>query len=122
MKKIINKIDEKLIFLYSFIITIVASNTNLVFGATDLINNPVTNGFKELLKDGLKVIMLIATVALPFFIALYQFKKKASDDEMEGKQYDKKTKAVIICYIIIMSASLIVAILAHYFKISGTPV
>ena len=41
---------------------------------------------------------------------------------MEGKQYDKKTKAVILCYIAIMSASIIVKVVSHYFKIGGTAV
>ena len=41
---------------------------------------------------------------------------------MEGKQYDKKTKAVILCYIAIISASIIVKVVSHYFKIGGTAV
>lgn len=121
MKKIVNKINDKILFLYTLIFSIVSLNINTVL-ATDLMNNPITEGLKQLLQDGSKVIMLIATVATPFFIALYQFKKKASDDEMEGKQYDKKTKNVIICYIFIMSASVIVSIISHYFKIGGTSV
>lgn len=121
MIKFIKKINSKILFLYTMIFSIVTLNVNTIF-ATDLMNNPITEGAKQMLQDGSKVVMLLATVATPFFIALYQFKKKASDDEMEGKQYDKKTKAVIFCYIIIMSASVIVGIVAHYFKIGGTAV
>ncbi len=119
MIKFIKKFNEKLIFLYTIIVSIIILNTNVAF-ATDLINNPITEGAKKMLQDGLKLVMILATLATPFFIALFQFKKKASDDEMEGKQYDKKTKAVIFCYIIIMSASVIVSIVASYFNISAS--
>lgn len=121
MTKFIKKINDKVVFLYTIIFSIITLNINTVF-ATDLMNNPITQGAKQMLQDASKVVMLLATVATPFFIALYQFKKKASDDEMEGKQYDKKTKAVILCYILIMSAGVIVNVVAYYFKIGGTAV
>lgn len=121
MTKFIKKINDKVVFLYAMVFSIITLNINTVF-ATDLMNNPITQGFKQMLTDALNVLMGLASVAATFFIVLYQFKKKISDDEMEGKQYDKKTKGVILCYIIIMSASIIVKIVAHYFKINGTAV
>lgn len=121
MTKFIKKINDKVVSFYTLVVSMIVIKTNLVF-ATDLMNNPITQGFKQMFQDALNVLMLLATVATPFFIGLYQFKKKASDDEMEGKQYDKKTKAVILCYIAIMSAGVIVKVIAHYFKLGGTAV
>lgn len=121
MTKFIKKINDKVVSFYALVVSMIVMKTNLVF-ATDLMKNPITQGAKQMLQDASKVVMLLATVATPFFIALYQFKKKASDDEMEGKQYDKKTKAVILCYILIMSAGVIVNVVTHYFKIGGTAV
>ncbi|MDE6182221.1 MAG: hypothetical protein K2F59_03350, partial [Eubacteriales bacterium] len=104
---------------FMFILILLSGNS--VFANT-LINNPITNGAKKMLQDASTVLMTLATLAAPVCIGFFQFKKKFSDDEMEGKQYDKKTKAVIVAYIIIMSASVIISIVSNYFKTGGTSV
>lgn len=123
IKNLSNKINrvfiEKKFYIYGFIFFFALINSNIAF-ANDLLNNPITEGLKKMLQDGLKLLMILSTLAAPVFIAFYQFKKKISDDEMEGKQYDKKTKAVIVCYVLIMTASIIISIVSGYFKISAS--
>ena len=115
IKKFIKNINEKAVLMNYFILSFILLNVNSVF-ANDLMNNPITQGAQKMLQDGLNLIMLLSTGALAFLIAFYQFKKKFSDDEMEEKQCNKKTKAVIFAYVIIMSARLFVTIINHYFK------
>ena len=120
IKKFIKNINEKAVLMNCFILSFILLNVNSVF-ANDLMNNPITQGAQKMLQDALNVIMGLSTLALPFLIAFYQFKKKFSDDEMEEKQYNKKTKAVIFAYVIIMSSSLFATVINYYFK-TGTSV
>lgn len=122
MRNIIKKVNDKVILFYSFLIIITMLNTNVVFAAPDLLNNPITKGVQKLLEDGVNLLMIIATGALPFLIGFYALKKKFCDDEMEGKQYIKKIKVVIACYIGIMGVSIIVSLINSYFKLGGTAV
>lgn len=125
MKKITNLFNkvfiENKLYIYSFMFILVLLSGNSVF-ANSLTNNPITNGLKKMFQDASTVIMGLATLAAPVCIGFFQFKKKFSDDEMEGKQYDKKTKAVIIAYVIIMSASVIISVVSSYFNVGGTVV
>lgn len=116
MKNLIKKINNKCILFYCLIFSLFVK-VDIVFGM-DLLNNPITTGLKKLGKDALNLLMILATIACPVLIGFYQFRKKMSDDEMDCKHYDKKTKAIIFCYIVIMSVSVILSIIGNYFGIS----
>lgn len=113
MRNYLRKIKEKV----KNLIIIVASffSVERVY-ADDLMNNKITTGLIKLLKDASTWIISIATVGIIVVISWNQFRKKWAEDEMEAKQFDKKTKASLIAYIIVICASTIVAVLSSYFK------
>ncbi len=116
MLKKINKLYIKNKFLmYNLIFVFTMFTTNNIF-ANDLMNNPITEGAKKMLQDASNLLMILASLAAPVCIGFFQFKKKFSDDEMEAKQYDKKTKAVIVSYVVIMTAGVIISVVSNYFK------
>ena len=114
MKNFIKKFNEKTILIYTFIFTFFVLNTRKVF-ATDLASSPFIKGTLKLISDATLVLIGVSTGVAVLMIIILQLKKNVSDDEMEAKQYDKKTKAVIVSYIIILCAASIIALASYYY-------
>lgn len=118
MKNFIKKFNEKTILIYTFIFTFFVFNTRKVF-ATDLASSPLVKGTLKLISDATVTLMGISTAVAVLMIIIFQIKKKVSDDEMEAKQYNKKTIAVIVSYIIILCATSIAGLISHYYGVGS---
>lgn len=116
--KLIKKFNKKCTLVYALILSLFM-NIDTVF-ASSLTNNNITNGLKNLTKDATNVLMGLASGIAVLMVVYYLIKKKFCEDEMESKQYNKKIIGVLICYILIMSAGVIMQIITYYFKISSS--
>lgn len=117
MKNILKKIDEKIVLIYSVVLITLFMNTDFVF-ADDLLNNPITEGVKKMIKDGTTLIMGTTGLATIMLI-IQQVKRHYTGDEMEAKQCNKKSLVILISWIIVMTASIIFKIVGGYFGIKG---
>lgn len=121
MKNLIKKtknFNKKCRLIY-FVILSLLIQVDVIFADT-LLDNQITNGIKSLASDASKLIMVLATIIAPTMVGFFQLRKKWCEDEMEAKQFDKKSKAIIVTYIVIMCLATIFSIISDYFNISTT--